>query len=260
MAEWLMKGEMSTEDRLYRDKEWIARTPGLANGGIALAVVEPETVGWQKLASLLDDYGFIAFASADKRTVFDQIREQLGNEGDLPYWDSFTAYASDVKTVSDSILEASGDAFSLASDQSPDFDTIREVVSLNREVGVSPLPAWYMQGGGPPSLTAWIRSPDGQMIACANGSMRYHPDSRMAGTYYVGSVSVSPSNRGKGLGTLVTASLIRDGVRAFKPTAVTGVAQPTNIPSRAMLTKCGLYHDQSRATVIYNRSRAFHTR
>lgn len=98
------------------------------------------------------------------------------------------------------------------------------------------------------------------MIACANGSMRYHADSRMAGTYYVGSVSVAPSERGKGLGTLVTALLIRDGVNAFGIRAATGVAQPTNAPSRAMLMKCGLVHDPGRATVIYNRSGGFHTR
>ena len=66
-----MHGDFSTADRLHRDKDWIARTPGLANGGIALAVVEPDTVGWSKIASLLEDYGFIAFASADKQTVFD---------------------------------------------------------------------------------------------------------------------------------------------------------------------------------------------
>ena len=255
-----MQSDLSTEDRLYRDKDWIARTPGLANGGIALVVVEPETIGWPKIASLLDDYGFIAFAGADKQKVLDEIREWLGDEGDLPYWDSFRASASEVMSVSDGIVELSGNAFALASDRVPDGDTIRDVVSLNREVGVSPLPAWYMQGEGPPSLTSWIRSPDGRMIACANGSMRYHSDSRMAGTYYVGSVSVSPSNRGKGLGTLVTALLLRDGVRAFDPTAVTGVAQPTNMPSRAMLTKCGLVNDPGRATVIYNRSGAFHTR
>lgn len=255
-----MHGDFSTADRLHRDKDWIARTPGLANGGIALAVVEPDTVGWSKIASLLDEYGFIAFASADKQKVFDQIRKRLGDEGDLPYWDSFTASASAALSASDGIIQSSDNAFTFASDQFPDADTIREVVSLNREVGVSPLPAWYMQSEGPPSLTSWIRSIDGRMIACANGSMRYHSDSRMAGTYYVGSVSVSPSNRGKGLGTLVTALLIRDGVRAFSPTTVTGVAQPTNIPSRAMLTRCGLVHDPSRATVIYNRSGAFHTR
>jgi RimJ/RimL family protein N-acetyltransferase len=255
-----MQSDLSTEDRLRRDKDWIACTPGLANGGIALAVVEPETVGWQKLASLLDDYGFIAFAGADKRTVFDQIREQLGDEGELPYWDSFSASALEVMPVSEGIVELTGDALILASDQSPDLETITEVVSLNQEVGVSPLPVWYMQGEGPRSLTSWIRSPDGRMIACANGSMRYHADSRMAGTYYIGSVSVSPAIRGKGLGTLVTALLMRDGVRAFSPKAVTGVAQPTNMPSRAMLTRCGLVHDPSRATVIYNRSGAFHTR
>lgn len=255
-----MRGDVSTEERLYRDRDWIANSPGLANGGIALAVVEPETVGWAKVASLVDDYGFIAFAAADKQTIFDQIRDLLGNEGDLLYWDSFTAAESDVLPICEAIVASAGNAFSLASECVPDTDIIEEVVELNRDVGVSPLPGWYMQGEGPPSLTSWIRSADGRMVACANGSMRYHADSRMAQTYYVGSVSVASSARGHGLGNLATALLIRDGIRIFGPNVVTGVAQPANMPSRAMLMRCGLVHDTGRATVIYNRSGAFHTR
>ncbi len=255
-----MHGNASTEERLLRDKDLIANTPGLANGGIALAVVEPESIGWGKIARLLDEYGFIAFAAADKQTVFNQIRTRFGDEGDLPYWDSFTANASETLPICERIIEAPDKALTFESSRVPDADEIDDVIRLNREVGVSPLPAWYMQGDGPPSLTSWIRSPEGRMIACANGSMRYHADSRMAGTYYVGSVSVAPSERGKGLGTLVTALLIRDGVNAFGIRAATGVAQPTNAPSRAMLMKCGLVHDPGRATVIYNRSGGFHTR
>lgn len=254
-----MQADITTEVRLYRDRDWIKATAGVANAGIALAIVEPENIGWPKISSLLEEYGFIAFAAADKRTMFDQIRTNLGDVEDLPYWDSFTAPVSDALLNCEGIVGTLGDAFALQSDQSPKAKTIQAVISLNREVGVSPLPEWYMCGEGPPSLTSWVRSADGHMIACANGSMRYHADSRLAGTYYVGSVSVAPSERGNGLGTLVTALLIRDGVHAFTPTAITGIAQPTNAPSRAMLMRCGLVHDPSRATVIFNRSGAFHT-
>lgn len=255
-----MQTDITTEDRLFRDKDWINGTAGVANAGIVLAIVEPESIGWPKISSLLEEYGFIAFSAADKRTVFDQIRAKLGDEGDLPYWDSFTATVSDVLPTCEGIVGASGEAYFLQSDRIPNTDTIQEVIGLNRDVGVSPLPEWYMRGEGPPSITSWVRSTDGRMIACANGSMRYHANSRLAGTYYVGAVSVAQSERGKGLGSLVTALLIRDGVRAFNPTAITGVAQPANAPSRAMLMRCGLVHDPSRATVIFNHSGAFHTR
>lgn len=255
-----MQGSQSTEGRLYRDKDWIAKTPAVANGGIALAVVEPEMLGWPKIATLLEDYGFIAFASAEKKTVFDQIRKWLGGEDDLPYWESFTSDASAVMPICDGIVGRSDRGLTLASQRAPDAALIDEVVRLNRAVGVSPLPVWYMRGEGPPSLTSWIRSSDGSMVACANGSMRYHAESRMAGTYYVGSVSVAPSERGKGFGALVLALLIRDGLTGFGAHTVTGIAQPSNIPSRRMLARCGLLHDPSRATVICNRSGAFHTR
>ena len=255
-----MRSDLSTEELLYRDKDWIADSPGLANGGIALAVVEPESVGWPKIEALLDEYGFIAFAAADKSTVFDQIRTRFGDEGDLPYWDSFAASLSDTLPICEKIVSSSERSYVLDRDQTPSEETINEVIDLNREVGVSPLPAWYMRGEGPPSLTSWIRSAEGRMIASANGSMRYHANSRMAGTFYVGSVSVAPAERGKGLGNLVTALLILEAAKVFSPEMVTGIAQPTNIPSRAMLTRCGLVHDPSRATVIYNRSGQFHTR
>lgn len=255
-----MQTEITTEDRLFRDKDWINGTAGIANAGIALAIVDPESIGWPKISSLLEEYGFIAFSAADKRTIFDQIRAKLGDEGDLPYWDSFTAIVSDALPTCEGIVETSGEAYLLQSDRIPNTNTIQEVICLNRDVGVSPLPEWYMRGEGPPSITSWVRSTDGRMIACANGSMRYHANSRLAGIYYVGAVSVAPSERGKGLGTLVTALLIRDGVRAYNPTALTGIAQPANAPSRAMLMRCGLVHDPSRASVIFNRSGAFHTR
>jgi GNAT superfamily N-acetyltransferase len=255
-----MHGNLSTEELLHRDKDLIANTPGLANAGIALAVVEPENVGWAEVVRLLDEYGFIAFAAADKRTVFDRIRAQCGTEGDLSFWDSFTASASETLQACSRIIETARKDLAFETSLVPSPRTIEDVMCLNRDVGVSPLPAWYMRGEGPPSMTSWIMSPEGRMIACASGSMRYHAKSRLAGTYYVGSVSVSPSARGKGLGTLATALLIRDGIKAFDPKSITGIAQPTNAPSCGMLMKCALVHDPSRASVIYNRSGAFHTR
>ena len=143
-----MHGVVSTAERLHRDKDWIANTPGLANGGIALAVLEPETIGWGEIARLLDEYGFIAFAAADKETVFHQFRARFGDEGDLPYWDSFTANASEAVAICESIIESTTKAFALNGALVPDADTIEDVVCLNREVGVSPLPAWYMRGEG----------------------------------------------------------------------------------------------------------------
>lgn len=131
-----MHGNASTEERLLRDKDLIANTPGLANGGIALAVVEPESIGWGKIARLLDEYGFIAFAAADKQTVFNQIRTRFGDEGDLPYWDSFTANASETLPICERIIEAPDKALTFESSRVPDADEIDDVIRLNREVGV----------------------------------------------------------------------------------------------------------------------------
>lgn len=107
-----MQTDITTEDRLFRDKDWIKGTAGVANAGIALAIVEPESIGWPKISSLLEEYGFIAFTAADKPTVFDQIRTKFGDEGDLPYWDSFSAPVSDALPTCEGIVETLGEHMS----------------------------------------------------------------------------------------------------------------------------------------------------
>lgn len=252
---------MTTADRLYQDRVAISQSPGLANAGIALAVVEPERVGWDKIEEYIDLYGFVGFSSLNKTEILEALNSRYGSDLDLPLWDTFAGEASDISVICQALLArlqaAPWRAFSA---ETPDLTVIARTQDLNARVGVSPLPEWYMRGEGPPSLTSWIEDEAGEMVACANGSMRYHAQSRLAGVYYVGSVCVSPEMQGKGLGVLVTALSIRDGLEAFQYKKAIGLAKPDNMPSRAMLARCGLSLDPERATVILNKSGAFQTR
>ena len=252
---------LSTSERLYQNRESIAKSPGLANGGIALAVIEPELVGWDQIEELLVEYGFVGFGAANKIQITKELKRRFGDDIELPYWDTFIGEKSDTYPFCDSfITHPKMTLWKLFSTQKPSADIIERVSALNESVGVAPLPDWYMRGEGPPSLTSWVEDEDGEMVASANGSMRYHEESRLAGVYYVGSVSVGTGNRGKGLGTIVTALSIRDGVETFGCKRIMGIAQPGNAPSRAMLQKCGLSVEPERATIILNKSGAFQTR
>mgnify|MGYP000583389059 CR=1 FL=1 len=252
---------LSTSEQLYQDRAHIAMSPGLANGGIALAVIEPDLIGWDQIEELLCTYGFIAFGAAHKVQFTKSLKLQYGDDIELPFWDTFIGDQSDAYPVCASCLaHPQTPQWRLFSTQTPTARIIETVRTLNERVGVAPLPDWYMRGEGPPSLTSWIEDEAGEMVACANGSMRYHEESRLAGVYYVGSVSVGSGNRGKGLGTLVTALSIRDGIDEFRCKKIMGIAQPSNAPSRAMLERCGLLVDPERATIILNKSGAFQTR
>jgi hypothetical protein len=251
----------TTAERLYRDRQFIAKSPGLANGGITLAVVEPKAVGWDQIARMIDDYGFIAFAAADKDAIMDALKARFGDDIELPFWESFFGVSTEVyATCYKRIAQSSNNKWVFESSHIPANSIIDEVMALNESVGVTPLPAWYMKSEGPPSLTSWIRGEYGQMVACANGSMRYHAKSRLEGVYYVGSVSVAPTHQGKGLGTSVTSLIIRDGIDEFGCKEIIGIAKAGNVPSQSMLVKCGLIHDPKRATVVLNKTGAFQTR
>ncbi len=252
---------LSTSERLHQNREYIAKSPGLANGGIALSVIEPELVGWDNIEELLSEYGFIGFGAADKVQLTKSLKRRYGDDIELPFWDTFIGDQSEAYPVCNNHLAHLQVAqWRLFSTKTPSARIIETVSTLNERVGVAPLPDWYMRGEGPPSLTSWVEDEAGEMVACANGSMRYHEESRLAGVYYVGSVSVGSGDRGKGLGTLVTALSIRDGIDKFGCKKIMGIARPNNAPSRAMLEKCGLFVDPERATIILNKSGAFQTR
>ncbi len=87
------------------------------------------------------------------------------------------------------------------------------------------------------------------MAGCANATMRYHVQSRFAGALFAGAVSVDPAHRGKGLGSLVNAVLLRDSHRALGWRQVIEQARDDNRASCGMLRRCGLQGQPDLVTV-----------
>jgi GNAT superfamily N-acetyltransferase len=238
----------------------IAADPVLGNGGRVLNVLDPETFGWDRLVAEVEQDRFVALVAMERATIFDRIAAVFGPEIDTPCWDVFLGPADAVLTRCGALGASLPDGWRASSATAPEEATIAAVQALNAASGVAAMPAWYMRGEIAPQLTTTLHAPSGELAACALVGDRYHPDGPLAGTVFLGSVSVAPEHRGLGLGTTATARSLIDSHAAFGWTRALGLAAPDNPASRAMLQRCGLVRDPDRVTVVINVSGAGVTR
>jgi hypothetical protein len=142
----------------------------------------------------------------------------------------------------------------------PDEETIHSSQLLNKEAGVAPAPAYFLRGDHIPSMLTCVYNAQGDMAACASGTMRYHPEGPQADWLFAGGVSVSPDLRRSGLGSYVNALLLTESQKAFKWVCVLEQAKADNAASVGMITRCGLHRESGKITVIVNLTGGFITR
>lgn len=246
--------------RLLARHSEIAADPALGNGGRILNVLDPEAFGWDRLVAEVKQDRFVALANMDRATIYDQIRAVFGAGVEVPSWDVFLGGANAVSQRCATLTDVLPDGWTFSSYAKPDPTTIGAVQELNSICGVAPMPAWYMRGDVVPQITTCIQTAEGTLAACALVSDRYHVDGPLAGTAFLGSVTVSPDHREKGLGVAVTAQALIDSAHAYGWTCVLSQAASDNTASRAMLERCGLVRDPARVTVAINASGAAITR
>jgi hypothetical protein len=238
----------------------IAADPVLGSGGRVLNVLDPETFGWDRLVAEVEQDRFVALVATERATIFDRIAAVFGPEVETPGWDVFLGPADAVLTRCGALGASLPDGWRVGSSAAPEGAVIAGVQALNAASGVAAMPAWYMRGDIVPQVTTTIHAPSGELAACALVSDRYHPDGPLAGTVFLGSVSVAAEHRGVGLGVAATARALIDSHAAFGWTRALGLAAPDNPASRAMLRRCGLVLDPDRVTVVVNVSGAGVTR
>ncbi|MEM8773302.1 MAG: GNAT family N-acetyltransferase [Pseudomonadota bacterium] len=246
--------------RLLARHAEIAADPVLGNGGRVLNVLDPEAFGWDRLVAEVAQDRFVALAAMDRATIYDKIRAVFGGGVEVPSWDVFLGGSGIVGQRCTTLTDVLPDGWTFSSYAKPDPTTIGAVQELNSLCGVAAMPAWYMRGYVVPQITTCIQMAEGTLAACALVSDRYHVDGPHSGTAFLGSVSVSPDHRGKGLGVAVTAQALIDSAHAYGWTYVLSQAASDNAASRAMLERCGLIRDPTRVTVAINASGAAITR
>ena len=240
----------------------IAANPLLANGGRVLNILDPDRYGWDNVRADVDRDSFIALTMVDRERTLSKLEEVFGPDQSFPYWEAFTGTPEDVlpacaKIVSEINLP---EGWSISSETHPDANTVHDAQVLNRETGVAPTPEYFLQGDLIPSILTSMRDENGALAACASATMRYHPQGPLAEWLFAGAVSVGPTYRRMGLGSLVNAKLLVDSHDAHSWIGVLEQAKADNAASVGMIQRCGLHRVPGKATIVVNPSGRYLTR
>lgn len=260
MADYMgSEASIALQKRLHARWDMIQGNPGFASGGRLLIYVEPDPASWPDARKLAEEDGFIALVVMDKEQVEAEIAYGLGDGWRTDYWDAFLGDPTEVLTASHRVAQTTPLPLGWRLDASltPSAEEIDQVQRLNLATGVSPNPA--VVGAGP-MLTVMVRDSDGQLVASASAGMFFHPESRLAGTVFVGLVSVDPGARGKGLGKLANARALIESHAAMGWSRATEFVAADNPASRAMVAACGLNLDAAMVAAIATRGEERFTR
>lgn len=232
--------------RRIRDRQaWICETPGVANGGRILHFVEPERLGWARVAELAYEDGLVGFPCVIEDDTVAAIRAHLGAEWKTPSWQACLGSPDQVLPACEALVAAITlpPGWRIDSLERPGDGQIAAVQMLNEETGVSPYPAYYSRGEAVPVLTACLSDATGTLVATASAAYRYHPQSRLAGYLFAGMVSVSPDQRRRGLGRLINAVMLLESQKRFGWTMAKEQVAADNAASQAMIKACGLSNE-----------------
>lgn len=244
--------QIRVQKRLRDRQPWIAATPAVSNGGRILHFVEPDRLGWNRVAELVNEDRLAGFPSVIRDEVVGAIRARLGPHWRMLSWNAFLGPADRVRPACERLIEAVDlpAGWRIEVLERPDNDRIAAIQALNEATGVSPYPAYYSRGEAVPIVTVCISDEAGELAATASATLRYHPESRLAGHVFAGMVSVSPAHRRQGLGRLANALVLVESHNRFGWTVAKEHVAADNAASQAMVEACGLDNGAGRVSLV----------
>lgn len=245
---------VALQKSLRQRSEEFATSPLLSNGGRIMNILDPEAYGWENVRRIAERDRFVGLTMVDQERTLSQLANLFDDDAEFPYWQVFTGAPESVMPNCQKVLSATPlpPDWKLESYTHPSEEVIEVSQQLNLAAGVAPSPAYYLRGNEMPSMLTCLYDEMGQMVACASGSMRYHPKSKLAGWMFAGGVSVSPDHRGKRLGSYLNAALLVDSQNAFAWVGVLEQVKADNPASLGMIKRCGLRQADDKVTVVVN--------
>lgn len=263
MSEYMGTDNMIALQKSLRNRTAeFAQNPLLSNGGRIMNILDPAQYGWAKVRSAAERDGLVGLTMVDQDRTLSRLASLFGEEVECPFWQAFTGKPEDVLPACAGVVTdfAVPEGWRVESHINPDDDTIHAAQVLNKDTGVAPTPAYYLRGDQVPSMLTCVYETKGTMVACASGTMRYHPAGPLSGWLFAGGVSVRPQHRRTGLGSLVNARLLVDSQYAYNWVRALEQAKADNAGSVGMITRCGLRPNDGKVTIIINLTGSYVTR
>lgn len=225
--------------------KWCSQTRGAVNGGRFLGTDDYNALGWERVIELIKDHGVFTFRMIPVE-MLDEFRASLSKH-DIRFdsWNVFSADRQTIDTHTRQLVEASlPEGYALVDEKElADAAVISAIQECMARSGVVPFTGRLLAGMSLPSVTIAIRDENGAIVGTAFGYYPYNQHSRWASTAWGGLVSVDESQRGKKLGVLINALMVRGCVEKLGAHEVQEYAAATNKPSRRMIERSGLRLD-----------------
>lgn len=242
--------QIEIQKQMIARHEWLAQSTTMANGGRVMNILDPDTVGWDRIREFVQSDGTVALTAMKRDGAAELLAEVFGSGFDLPQWNVHLSRSDRVLDYCGRILSQYDfpGSWRMECLQTPGEQELSAIQSLNLAAGVAPLPGPYLRGEIVPSFTSCLWTNEGELAAVSNATARYHKDSRFGGHVFNGSTSVDPTHRGSGFGKVVTAHVLVESQRHLRWTHALAQVAPDNAPSRRMVEACGLACDPSLVT------------
>lgn len=254
-------GQVALQKKADTLSEWSQSTPGAFLAGRLVGADDPERLGWDTIFGHLEEDGFFGLRLIPAGGL-PAIRARLAERGyRFDTWDVFSADAETIRHALSQMDTGLPDGFTVAeAGRLTDVGFIKRVQAFMGDNGVVPFSGAMLSGEVCPSALTVIETADGAVAATAFGYFPHNRHSPHAGTMWGGLVAVDPRWRGRRLGVLANAAMLRACIDACGARAVYELASATNEASRRMIRRCGLAHDPGVVSGVATRGDARFTR
>jgi hypothetical protein len=233
--------------RAEASADWIRETPGACQSGRLIGCDDIERLGWDVIEEILERDGVCSFRMIPVAQL-DDLAERLAKIGfRLDTWDVFSADRSTAMAAATAILSRGlPDGFTeLETPRDPEDPQIVSMQRLMSECGVVPFSGSLLTGEVVAGTMSAVKEPAGAIAAVAYGYFPHNAFSPYHRQAWGGLVAVAESQRGKKLGSIINAMMVRRVFTDLEAEGIYELVGATNLPSRKMVEACGLRLDPS---------------
>lgn len=240
-----------TQKRLQAQAEasadFISTTPGACQTGRTMGCDEIDDLGWERISHFLDRDGVCGFRLIASTKVEELVSRLTDRGYRFDTWDVFLADRETALANSNLLLSGGlpDGLRELGQPTEPDGEYTARIQALMAAAGVVPFSGSLLTGALGPATTVAIGDRAGNVVAAAHGYLPHNAYSDYHRYAWGGLVAVAESQRGRGLGSYVNASMIASVFRDLQASHVYELVSATNIVSRRMVETCGLRHEPS---------------
>lgn len=236
--------QQELQRRTHEMRDWIAATPGVYNAGRFIGVDGPDSLEPEVLARMLARDGILGLRMISPQQAARHFPPLEAAGCRIDCWD---IHVGDAGNAGERARAITGEPLPegiellppLDDPESPATVRVQEFLAAN---GLAPFPGAMLADKIPRAKTIVLASA-GRIAATGHAYFPHNAHSPFRDHAWLGLVAVEHSWRGRGLGTLVNALLVRAAFEELGAQHVYEMVAPANVASRRMVEACGLRLD-----------------